>query len=352
MKRPVFVVPDMEATISGGNLYNLGLTAALRAAGVPLVVLDDAAALAGLAAGARGPHFVDSLYLPAMPRLRAARGLRADAPLVLIAHYLPSLVERGVVEHPGQLSEVERAALAAADGFVVPSEYMARALARVGAQPRKIAVVAPGLDPAARAAKAAMSAAATAPAARTSDGVARALLVANLVAGKGVLPFLEAIAPHLDGGAPLQVSVVGSAAMEPAYAAACRAVAAAHPQSALVGPLAHAETLARLAASDLFVSPSRMESFGLALAEARALGVPILARAGGNSAAHVDPAAGGRLFGNDAALAAECARLARDPVELGARRAAAQAARSRSRSWADAARDLVTAATGRDWANP
>jgi glycosyltransferase involved in cell wall biosynthesis len=97
-----------------------------------------------------------------------------------------------------------------------------------------------------------------------------------------------------------------------------------------------------------------MESFGLALAEARALGVPIVARAGGNAAAHVDAAAGGRLVGDDAALAAECALLARDPAERQARRAAAQAARSRSRSrsWADAARDLLTAATGRDWANP
>jgi glycosyltransferase involved in cell wall biosynthesis len=82
------------------------------------------------------------------------------------------------------------------------------------------------------------------------------------------------------------------------------------------------------------------------LAEARALGVPVVARAGGNSAAHVEARAGGVLVHDDNALAAECARLARDRDERGRRRAAARACRPPARRWADAARDLIATTAG------
>jgi glycosyltransferase involved in cell wall biosynthesis len=122
-------------------------------------------------------------------------------------------------------------------------------------------------------------------------------------------------------------------ASEPALAAAVT----------LAGPVAHDRLLALMAASDVLLSPSRMESFGLALAEARALGVPIVACAGGNSAAHVEARAGGVLVADEAALAAECARLAQDREERRRRRAAARAGRPAPRGWADAARDLLAA---------
>jgi glycosyltransferase involved in cell wall biosynthesis len=120
--------------------------------------------------------------------------------------------------------------------------------------------------------------------------------------------------------------------------------AAEVPSVRLLGPLPHADTLARVAASDVLLSASRMESFGLALAEARALGVPIVARDAGNAAAHVDARAGGVLVADDAELARECVRLAHDPAELARRRAAARALRPPSRSWADAACDFLAAA--------
>lgn len=314
----VFVVPDPEATISGGNLYNRGLLGALRAAGVPLRVVSPDEALHS---DDGGRFWVDSLYLDALPRLR-----RPGRSLRLVAHYLPSLVAHGAVPPPEALSAAERDALSAAGGFLAPSRYMAQALVALGAPPERVHVVAPGLDDAPPEEPLAVSAA------------LRAIVVANLVPGKGVLPFLDALVPHLDG-LPLALTVVGSLTMDPAYAAACRA--RAQDRVDFTGPLAHAATLARLQASDVLVSSSRMESFGLALAEARALGVPILARAGGNAAAHVDRDAGGRLVESDEALAAECAALARDPAERRARRQAARAARPPRRTWRDAARDFV-----------
>lgn len=330
MTRPlVFVVPAMTASISGGNLYNLGLTSALDAAGVDVTVtgLDDAESVLRRTAGLA---LVDSLYLEALPRLK--RGVSGRT-LYLLAHYLPSLVAHRAVPAPTLLSAPERAVLAAADGFLAPSRFMADALAALMPQPRPVLVVAPGL---------AIDGVARAP--RTDD-LLRAVMVANLVPGKGVLPFLDALAPQLRAGARLRLTIVGSLDSDGDYAAACQARIAGEAALAssvrLAGALGHPATLAEVAASDVFISASRMESFGLGLAEARSLGVPILAHTGGNAAAHVAVTAGGRLLPSDEDLAAECARLAGDPKELAERRDAAHDGRSPSRTWADAARELV-----------
>ena len=307
----LFVIPDAQASITGGNLYNLGLLAALRqaGAGVRVARASDVQRQDGIA-------FVDSLYLEQLPRIKAL-----TSSCHLLCHYLPSLVAST------EPSPAERAALAAADGTVVTSEFMARTLAALA--PRPIVVVPPAIDVGA---------------ARSwqPSGVVRGVIVANLVPGKGVLPFLEALLPHAPAG--FELCVIGSLDADPKYAAACQARAAGHAV-AFVGALPHAAMLDRVAASDLFISASRMESFGMALAEARALGVPIVARAGGNAGAHVDEAAGGRLVATDAALAAECVRLASDRSELGHRRDAASRARPPARTWAQAAREFLAAFT-------
>lgn len=302
-RRCVFVVPDPRETISGGNLYNLELIMALRAAHVDVRVIDRDGERERASEGE--VCLVDSLYLSELPRF---------TPCWLLAHYLPALVEGRE-----DLSTVERTALVAADGIVVPSPFMARALSRLAPEPRPVVVVAPGI----------------ALAHATVLEVPRAVVVANLVSVKGVLELLRAL-----GSRRLPLAVVGALDHDPVYAAACRAAA---PWVDFLGARTHADTLAAIAASDFLISSSRMESFGLALAEARALGVPIVALDRGNASAHVDEAAGGRLVGSDDALADECVRLARDRDELDRRRRAARAHRPAPRAWADAARDLAAA---------
>lgn len=299
------MVPDPKARISGGNLYNLGLITALRDAGVDVRVVAREAGRQ--AAEPRGNELclVDSLYLADVPRYQ---------PCWLLAHYLPALVEGR-----SELSGTERAALLAAEGVVVPSPFMADALSRLAPQARPIVVVAPGIE------------LAHAEVAR----VQRAVLVANLVPGKGLLELLRSL-----GSQRISLVVVGSLDHDPAYAAECRAAA---PWVEFLGERTHGETLATVAASDFLISSSRMESFGLALAEARALGVPIVALDRGNARAHVDEARGGRLLRTDEELAEECIRLARDRVELDRRRDAARAHLPVPRTWADAASDFSAA---------
>lgn len=293
-----FIAPDRLASISGGNVYNRGLLSALEEAGA------DVAIVARDARRPEGLCFVDSLYLDVVPRF---------APCHLLAHYLPCLVA-GTGPSP-----VERVALASVAGFVAPSAFMADALERLAPAPRPAVVVEPGVD-----------------VAHVSvPPTSRAVLVANLVPGKGVLAFLRAL-----GGRPLPLVVVGRTDVDPEYAWQCRAAA---PGVDFVGACPHAAAIALVAASDFLVSSSRVESFGFALAEARALGVPIVARAGGNVAAHVAVEAGGRLFETDEELADECVRLGRDRAEVARRRRMAYDARPPARTWADAARSFLQA---------
>lgn len=303
----LFVVPDPKARISGGNLYNLGLITALREAGVDARVVARAAQREESSGASPRADLclVDSLYLADVPRF---------APCWLLAHYLPALVEGRA-----ELSDTERAALLAAEGVVVPSPFMAAALSRLAPEARPVVVVAPGIELAHP----------------EVERAHRAVVVANLVPGKGVLELLQSL-----GSRRISLVVVGALDHDPAYAAACRAAA---PWVEFLGERTHAETLATVASSDLLISSSRMESFGLALAEARALGVPIVALDRGNAGAHVDGAAGGRLVRTDDELADECIRLAQDRVELERRRDAARAHRPAPRTWADAASDFASA---------
>ncbi len=303
MKSCLLVAPDPADTITGGNLYNLRLIAALRARGVAVERADRDQH----AHDARDTFcIVDSLYLEELPRF---------APCWVLLHYLPSLVVGR-----DSLSAIERAALLAADGIVVPSPFMATAAAQLAPAPRPIVVVAPGLALSHHAMQ------------RTS----RAVLVANVVPGKGVLEFLRALRERR-----LPLSILGALDRDPDYAGECRRAVEHRDDIAFLGGRTHEETLAHVAASDFLVSPSRMESFGFALAEARALGTPIVALDRGNASAHVDGWAGGTLASSYGALADACVQLAGDRTEIERRRAAALAHRTAPRSWAEAADDFA-----------
>jgi glycosyltransferase involved in cell wall biosynthesis len=109
----------------------------------------------------------------------------------------------------------------------------------------------------------------------------------------------------------------------------------------LCGAQSPEETAAALARAELLVSASRMESYGMALAEARVVGVPILACAGGNARAHVAPEAGGQLVPDVPALARACLELARAPERLRERIEQARAHALPARSWHSAAQDFL-----------
>jgi glycosyltransferase involved in cell wall biosynthesis len=328
-----FVVPPKGSAITGGNLYNEFLLQALavRSFSCDRLGVNDARKL--IAANARDIFWLDTLYLEDFAGLRQAN---RSAKLGVLTHYLPTL-GRTLVALP-ELSATERTAIDEAFAFIATSRYMADVLRTLGAANRPILVVEPGRVEQAPTSR------------RGIDGGVRAILVANLVEAKGIWGFLQALAGLLRPDDTFQLALVGSAALEPMYAERCSEIVGNSPalraRVTFVGALSHSMMLDLIADSNLFVSTSKMESFGMALAEARDAGIPIVARSGGNVSAHVDVAAGGSLCHSENDVASECVALARDPTEHRRRLHSARSASIRRYLWADAAASFIAQAEG------
>jgi glycosyltransferase involved in cell wall biosynthesis len=316
----LFIVPDVAGPVTGGTLFNRELVRALAASGTVANTCDLDTAFRVLRDRAHVPElcWLDSLYLDELPRLR--RSLGSTHRLGLLLHYLPSLVAQGMRDGDiarADVSAAERAALEEAEAVLVTSAFMRAIAVRLSVPASRVLLVEPG---------------------RMAQGVAtpspkndrlRAVMVANLTPGKGIEPFLGALQGELADDDQFELCIVGSHEMDPAYARACCAVVARSSRLGAVqlpGPLAPEATISRMAESNLMVSASVMEAYGMALAEAKTLGVPILARRGGNVDHMID--GGGELVSNHGELARAFVRLARDRVE-----GALRVERARSDAW-------------------
>ncbi len=334
MSRPLgplcWVAPPLDGPLSGGTLYNRELCRALDELEQPVQVRAlDAPDLRAVIARARYT-WVDSLYLGVLPELARVAPRRVG----LLAHYLPTFVALGRAAAPSELARDESEALSAASALLVTSDFMREALEPLVATPKTCCVVEPGSH-------ARLAAAAPFP---SAVGL-RALIIANLVPGKGILPLLGALHERLQSSDRIELTIVGSRAADAPYAERCRAAIASSSELAsrvtLRGALEPDQVQTELAAAQLLLSASAMESYGMALAEARVTGVPILTLAGGNSARHVDRAAGGEWVSSIAELAAACLELTRTPRLLTRRIEQARRAAVPARSWQRAARELL-----------
>src|SRR6185436_15069272 len=177
----------------------------------------------------------------------------------LIVHYLPSLLRHGDELRLGDLTPAETNALRRADAFLVPSPYMKRTLERLLGELQlptsAILVVEPECE---------IRPAASAP----PVDAARALVIANLVENKGILELLEALGRHLTPDDPLELRIAGGATSEPDYARKCRLSAERLGRPVVFeGELTPELVERRLHESNLFLSASKMESYGMALGE-------------------------------------------------------------------------------------
>ena len=325
-----FVAPSLDGAPTGGTLYNARLIAALRRAGLDCRHLELAALPAVLSDGA-DVLWIDSLHLAAMPGLRRRAG---SARLHLVLHYLPSLVRQARALALDSIDDAERRAIELADAVLVTSPFMRGVLDRTEATRCPVLCVEPGAE----------LAPATPGASASADlEPLRAVMLCSLVEAKGVLPLLAALAASVRSADRFRLSIAGALDREPAYAAACGALAAGpalRDRVRLLGPLSPAHAGELLRTSDVLLSASRIESYGMALAEARAAGVPLIARTGGHSAAHVDPAAGGVLAADEREVAACLLELTRTPGLRMERQRRARA-RVHARTWDQAAAELI-----------
>jgi glycosyltransferase involved in cell wall biosynthesis len=132
-------------------------------------------------------------------------------------------------------------------------------------------------------------------------------------------------------GAPVRVLVAGDGTERAALA---RAAGRSDGALALLGWQPRAALRALYAEADLFVLPTARESFGIAALEARAAGLPVIARAGAGPDDFVRDGVDGVLAPDAASLARAVATLARDSARRAALADAARAEPPWAFDWA------------------
>jgi glycosyltransferase involved in cell wall biosynthesis len=277
MHTVVFVVPGRLETRTGGYEYDRRMIAGLRARGWTVDVrelhgsfphptpaaLDHAArVLADIPDSTT--VVVDGLAFGAMPGEveREARRLR----LVALVH-MPLAFEIGIHrDTAGRLQINERRALAAAALVIVTGKITMSAMeAGYGVEQDRVTVVEPGTD--------------RAPLARGSGGpMVELLSVATVNAGKGYEILFRALAPLQ---APdWHLTCAGSLERDPTTVERLRAQLHAdglQDRVSLVGELNESALSASYDRADVLVSASLRETYGMAVAEALARGLPVVA---------------------------------------------------------------------------
>ncbi|MFC8343566.1 glycosyltransferase family 4 protein [Streptomyces sp. NPDC057280] len=234
-----------------------------------------------------------------------------------------------------ELDAKERAVLRAVPAVVATSDWAVRRLvSHHGLAPDRVHVAAPGAD--------------IAPLASGTDGVSRLLCVAAVTPRKGQHRLIEALATVRD--LPWSCVCVGGLGQDPEYVGRLRALIAKHGlehRLELAGPQAGAQLDASYAAADLMVLTSYAETYGMAVTEALARGIPVLATDVGGLPEAVGRAPDGGVPGilvppeDPAALAAELRGWFNEADVRRRLKAAARSRRAALDGWATTARSLA-----------
>jgi len=340
------IVPGSIDARTGGYAYDRRIVAELRRRGWTVEIRElhdsfprptaDARADAARAFAATpdgGIVLVDGLAFGAMPAEveREAARLR----LVAIVH-MPLAAEIGLEpDVAAGLEASERRALAAASIVVVTGRWTVSALERYDVGRHRIALVEPGTDPA--------------PIARGSRGSPLELLcVATLNPGKGHETLIRSLASLSDRD--WRLTCAGSLDRHPPTVDRVRAIVRENgldDRVSLEGELDDERLAAAFDRADVFVLATRRETYGMAVAEALAHGLPVISTTTGAIPDLVGAADGdaGILVtpGDEPGLTAALARVI-DDRRLRARLAeGARQALRRLPTWADAADKMVAA---------
>ncbi len=268
---------------------------------------------------------VPEIVVPEAGRLRLA---------VLV--HLPLGDETGLApEVAAGLDAAERAVLRAAPAVVATSDWAVRRLvSHHGLAPERVHVAAPGAD--------------IAPLAPGTDGVSRLLCVAAVTPRKGQHRLVEALAAVTD--LPWSCALVGGLGQDPAYVGHIRSLIAKFglgDRLHLAGPQTGADLDASYAAADLMVLTSYAETYGMAVTEALARGIPVLATDVGGLPEAVGRAPDGGVPGilvppeDPAAIAAELRGWFGEADVRRRLKAAARGRRAALDGWAATARSLA-----------
>jgi glycosyltransferase involved in cell wall biosynthesis len=347
----MFVVPGSIAVRTGGSIYDRRMVDGLRGRGwhvdVREVDVGDASADQYAAIPDATVVVADGLVFGARPD--QAERHRSRLRFVALVH-LPLAEEPGLnQERAARLEGGERRAVACAAMVVVTGPRTVETMIRYGVPRERVFMIAPGTD---RASLARGSSTVAASGSSGASGVVHLLTVATVNAGKGHVTLMRALAAIDPRG--WQLTCVGS--LERDDVEAQRVAELVHSlrledRVTFAGELDAAAVDAAYDRADVFVLPTLHETFGMAVAEAIARGLPVVSTSTG---AIPEIAADGALLvppGDVTALSAALAEVIREPALRDRLAAGARAARERLPTW-DAALDrmcavLTAAANGR-----
>ena len=355
MPSVVLVVPGRLDARTGGSIYDRRIVEGLRQRGwfVEVLELDasfpypTSAALAhadrALAAVAAGTiAIVDSLALGAIPDLITREALRLR--IVALVHLPLSVAVDLDLGSAARFESAERRALGAAALVVVTGRATLGLIARYDLAPDRVVIVQPGTDgaPLARGSGGGR-AAAGADVGRTRP--LELLSVAAVHPGKGhemLLTALASVSCHA-----WRLTCAGSLTHHPATADRVRAMVAdlgLEERVSLVGDLDGPALAACYDTADVFVLATRQETYGMAVAEALARGLPVVATMTGAISELVGDGAGLLVPVGDTPALAEALSCVLDDADLraglseGARRV-----RHRLPTWDEASGQMAAA---------
>jgi glycosyltransferase involved in cell wall biosynthesis len=339
-----FAVPGDIETRTGGTIYDKKVMAELRAAGrsvkhlrwpssFPFPSPDDLAEVAASLAICpdEALALIDGLAFGAMPELAAAHANRLR--LVALVHH-PLALESGLpADMADRLRISEREALKHVRAAIVTSATTAAMLARdFGVPPGIITVATPGIERPVRS---------WAP--PSKNPVTKLLAVGAVTPRKAYDVLVDGLARIAD--LDWRCTVAGSLDRAPETVASIRRQIQSHGligRIDLIGEIADPTALYETA--DIFVLPSRYEGYGMAIAEALAYGIPVVATRVGAIPEVVPGNAGILVAPDDPAVLADSLRRLIESAS--ARRAFADGARAAARnfaSWRDTAARIASA---------
>ncbi|MFJ8135104.1 glycosyltransferase family 4 protein [Streptomyces sp. NPDC096013] len=260
----------------------------------------------------------------------------ADRLSLAVLVHLPLGDETGLdASVAAELDAKERTVLRAVSAVIGTSEWAVRRLvSHHGLAPDRVHVATPGAD--------------IAPLASGTDGVSRLLCVATVTPRKGQHRLVEALAAAAD--LPWTCVCVGGLGHDPEYVDHLRGLIKRYglqDRLHLAGPRAGAELDATYASADLMVLMSYAETYGMAVTEALARGIPVLATDVGGLPEAVGRAPDGGVPGilvppeDPAALAAELRGWFGEADVRRRLKAAARGRRAALDGWATTARSLA-----------
>jgi len=302
-----FIIPDVNAFQSGGNIYNKHLIEGLIQCGCTPQVLSLTAFKALNPKTLKGHYFFDTLYFTQLNNLFHLR--HKNSQFFLIVHHLESLYPPKGYTQDTYFQEKEFPFLKQYDGFLTSSQFTANYLTTKHLFQPKIVI-----SPAITYTPKQISPKKAAP--------INALMVANLVERKGVLPFLKKLANPIliNENKNLTIHIVGSDKIETNYARKCLSIINDTPTSNQIvqyhGQLAPFQLKPFFENANLFISTALMETYGMALQEARAFKLPILALDGGNIASHIESGINGFVFDKLDGLIQQLMQFTEQPVLL------------------------------------